>query len=278
MLRAITIITIFLLSQSQSWGQEIPGYLGKRFSVTYAGVMSTALTRPTNAQTPGRVGEYGSSVSGPSHDLGNWISYGHKLQGSYVVAPKIDLTLGLNYFGSYHGRRIGIRTNSPSGLPGQGNAIEFMEMASFGRVQNIGLHLGSRFFFNYYAPLGKYIEITLGMEQVSYDDISYEIIRENDTRESHAVAGGSMLAPTFGLKLGINRVIQDQYILGFFVSSRYTHFSDGAIFQPLEGISGEDNFNVENQETSEEALARSAAGRVLVHGLFQFGFEIGFLP
>ncbi len=238
--------------------QKVPGYLGKRFSVEYNAFMFSSLANPNGSQFTPR-GDWTFKPRGISV---NW-------QNNFIAQWSISKRTSL--VGSFHFAK----TNFLPSATKDYNAT-FREYPG---MQVYGGEVGLRFFRDHFAPLGHFLELHVGLSEVSNDDFSYFFeIASGQPPIFYTISGGSMLRPSFGVAIGSNRIIKDRILFSYGLNANiFTGGFGQHVFLIRRDTRENLSFYDGNSEYNQETLTKMAAGRYGVQSMINIRLGIGFI-
>ncbi len=257
------VYVAFLLvwGSSLASAQSVPGYLGKRLSISYEAAFFPTFYNTNNPGEETRTYEaiYEGSSTGVS------VNYQNHLKFDYALSKRWSIGLDVGYLTSY--------------ARPEAHLLVFFETAQNWILQeNIKVSafntiLSFKRFSRHFAPLGVYWDYKVGLVSYSYDDFDY-ILR--DREYTIPSEGGSSFL--FGMGYGVNRVVADKVLLSFGIDLNYMlkgynnhislfHDLELSEFNPADGPS----------PANKEALLKATEGRVFSHYLVNFKVGVGLL-
>lgn len=284
-MRLIKFSTLFLVALfftiSLHGQTNAPGYLGKRITASYSGFLNLNLQNSNeevsfeNFSSPYSEEEFYKRPENADRDLG--FNYHHVLNFEWVTGKNFALRAGFISSANYFGRNLNLPTGSGiNPTVGEDNLQYSMRLNEWGRYRANGLNLGFRWYTKHHAPLGFFFELNMGYDWISYGEVnvvrppnySATGIPRDDLPENFSVPEGSMTAPNLGMAWGYQRVIKDQWVIGFTSSINVVlgHSFGNRSNSLVKGSSD----NIENLENT--ALFRYTQQRIV-----NFGFSIGYL-
>lgn len=258
------LILIFAISGFQSfYGQEAPGYLGKKLIISYSGNIS-----PTPFH-PNKNGENGFSK----------FTYKHKISADYVRTRKTSIGMSFELYSTGLDNEFEIIGSNP-------NASSFSGLTSFQdrnygilNVKGIGFYRLK--FKKGIAPLGKYNILGVKLLVASTDLSTSNFTSSNgDDAVSFNVNNHEATYLKLGLILGsgINRVIKDKVVLKFGFNMTIIPLD---IFNSFQSISLDDVNSDRSAPTSQRDLEslfkKQASKRLFGSEILTFTIGIGFL-
>ncbi len=251
------IILGLLLPPLLSFGQSVPGYLGKRFSIEYNAFLFPSLVNPNSSRFNPR-GEFKLKTRGIS------INLQHNLIAQWCVSKRVSIVGSINY----------VNTNYlPSLSPGF-NLI----LTEYPSMKARGFEVGLRLFNQHIAPLDHFMEFHMGFTRVSNDDYSYSYQDGSYPVEHFTISGGSMIRPSFGIAIGANRIIKDRILISYGLNSNF--YTGGFGYQVVlttDETKEELFYASGNQEYNQKTLTKMAAGRYAVQSVINIRLGIGII-
>jgi len=215
------IIAVFALCASLTVAAQVPGYMGRRFSVGYAADLWPSMLNPSGYTTS-------------KGDAG--LNYMHGLNIEYDIKKRTALCFGLQYF------RTGLKSNKIYQGDLRTQQYGYQEYADFVyrrpdgipvQLYTTGISLGIKFFrHGFLAPVGKYnkFDFTLLLNHASYQTDAFYYVEY----KTPAPLGTGLVKSkgcSFGYTLGRQRVIADKFVLDYGMRFAFTPsllFSDAS--------------------------------------------------
>lgn len=268
-----TIVAIILMlstgAMQELSGQVVPGYLGKKMTLSYRGGLFPAVLHPTSPTLVERDDSYDSDYLNKD---GIGLSFWHHLDFERVSGSHFSLVGSADFYRTHYGTTLTFNadpTESYTSRP------DYEPIEAFPSMLSIGGSVGFRWYSEHYAPLGDYFQLSLGFDNISYDGFDAPV----GQTEVISVADGSIQSLRLAMSWGTQRIINDQIVIGYGFDLSYGVYSGGEAggfsFPKLW-----DNFGINEQPNpgaqarAEEAVAQRAAGKALMN----ISFSIGLLP
>lgn len=203
--------TLFLLltlpAIALSQVKNVPGYMGKRFSIQYQMFLSPSFNNPNNSEVTIGSDDY--------TDVSTSINMQHHLVAGYSITKQIDLIADVNFTSTnfdpyYELYKLDQSSLVYPGLKATGGAV------------------GIRLYTNHFAPLGSHIAFKVGYTQLKVEDLFYTLQGDEFTTTDSdlMISGGTTGAPTLTMGFGNNRIIADRFMINYGID--FTLFMGGA--------------------------------------------------
>lgn len=250
-IRFLSIFTlVLLLSSSLSFAQSAPGYLGKKNVLSYRGLIGPGFQ-------PGGP-EIGRNSDGTSEYEIFGLFYENQLNYERVLSRKFSIRTSLTQQ-SFH---FGTSLLNDNYFFGDG----YHRLESFIPGNAVGVEIAARWYYKHFAPVGWYYEILVGYQNVSYGEVNYEWVGNTPGNDITIEAGSTRIIP-IGFGWGYQRIIQDQFVIGFGTQISY------AFASPPDNYFGFES----DPSALEEAVKEAAAAGASSGRLFPFYFTLGYL-
>lgn len=261
MRRYSTLFLIFTLPfLALSQGKNVPGYMGKKFSLQYQMFLWPSFNNPNSSEVVVGSDDY--------TDVSTSINMQHHVIGGYSLTKQIDFIADVNF----------AKTNFDPY-----NMIYQLDQSSlvYPELKATGGAVGIRVYTNHFAPLGSHLTFKLGYTKLKIDDLYYTL-PGNDftpTDTDLMISGGTKGAPTITMGFGNNRIIGNRFMINYGLD--FTLFAGGiGHWKPLfanesqgEYIYFESGNTVENQEI----YLKKAAARYAFNCAINLKIGIGFI-
>lgn len=267
---ALGFFMIGYLAKSQS----VPGYLGKRWAVSYSSIFSPSLSNPHQQDV-----EFDMASSSPDFQYKVGLNLQHRIQGEWVFSKRSSLIAQVNYSQNYFNPAIVSRYPQ---VTDTATAIRYEVQYDFPQMQTLGFRVGIQFYGKQYAPLGSYFEIHVGYAHSSFDEAELRYVPSSQDQSNliltETVEGAGRGTFTAGLAFGSKRVVYDDFFISYGLEFNYalSGFTNTEIFF-AEGTDNDQaiTFPNDDSEQNQEALAKSASGRYAAQILYNFKFGVG---
>lgn len=249
-------------------GQTIPGYMGKRITISYNPFTTLSLGNPTNSTYP---------------DIDGGWAFQHYFTVDYVLTKKISLIANVHTAKSFFvPQELRGLYNSQSDL-----YIDYL-LEEYPEMNSTGVDVGVRFYRKHLAPLGAYFELRAGLTRIKIPDVEYQrtsyvFVGSNQivtANEPYIVEGSGSLNPMLGMAFGTNRVIADKFVLSYGLD--FAFYANGNGFKFTRGLwEGSEyisfSYYDEQQLLTSERILEFAEGRYTIQAIYNFRLGIGYL-
>lgn len=254
--------------------QDVPGFLGRRLSISYQPKIGISFFRASSRAIDPATNRPNTFELQADANVG--VQIRHQLNVDYTLSKKSSLGLYLGYLQSPYGE--GLYYNRTFST----NTENLRILEEFPLVNSLGIGFHYRSYFDFFAPLGNYIEVRAGAEFINHNgaEFTYPVPLGNSFLiQSYDVDGGSTTSFIFGLGWGNKRVISERLILGWGLEFNYLFGGEGNINYFLEGDlpSIELGPGSEAETSREDALRIHAHSRVFNQMLFSINLTVGLL-
>lgn len=254
-------LVLAIVIPSLAFSQKAPGYLGKRFSLEYNAFLFPSFRNPNsdefNVPDDSDIGQKGVSMN-----------FQHNLVGQWSFSKRSSLVGNIGFVSTNYLPLTSLNSNVIVDAYPSMNAINF--------------DAGMRIFFQHYAPLGKYFEFRIGVASVSTADYDYGLVFRNtlgniDTA-TVTIGGGTKTLPTIAIAWGVNRIINDKFIISYGFDVKMFPGGLGYNMTLLTDAPRNDFIPDEgNSADNQKELLNMAAGRYAMHCALNLRVGIGIL-
>lgn len=240
-------ILIIALLPILSFGQHNPGYMGKKFIVSYGLNLTPS------------VGTGIFTNQADSEDGGFKIVAKHALDFEYAFAKKFGLVLGLDAFSTY------IAEDGDARIDINGSSVDYTSIEN-AKISSTGFSVGIKAYQSHLAPLGDNWEYRLNYR-------SNTVAELQTTIDSLNLPGGKFSQYGFTIGYNVNRILYDQLVLSFGINFNFNF--------ALGDVSSDGLYLWDREFTDEEVLNDNFIGmantRVFYRELFYLKFGVGYL-
>jgi hypothetical protein len=256
--KRIFCLALALLGVHAASAQNVPGYMGKRFSIGYSTHLALNLFEDNyNTSTPN------------DRELFFGFSNQHYLLGEYVLTKKISLTGSIGYSRAYFTPEA-ILFNS---------SYEWDKRAGTSMLAFVG---GVRMYTQHLAPVGRFVELYVGYQSISPDDFDYTYNAFNGPSQEYTITPEATGCFLGGMKFGHSMIIGDQFkfeYFGYFGFQSKGLTSSSIVLSGLgEGASFDSDFTLGNTPENQITMQEEALGRMWASHILGFGLTVGFMP
>lgn len=223
-------------------GQNVPGYLGKRFIISYD-------LQPTYALSDSYLTSEDATKEERSMDFKN------ALDIEMVISKRGSLVFGVDYFSTYIKEDI-------SGTTIVDNKTIPLFSLKNSKVRSTGFSFGYKSYTKHLAPLGLNYDYRLVYRRSSIEDLQLNV-------DSPIVSTSG--TNQFGIRVGyyLNRMITDQIMITFGMNLSFIYLGDAEA----------DSFRLDHYEPYllSDGLALEGVRAVSSHEIFHLKLGIGYL-
>lgn len=258
---AVVGIVLFFTGTQTLFGQQVPGYLGMRFSVGYDAYVFPSFVNPNNPKAEKK------NVANFSQK-GMSLNSEHHLTGQWSFSKKASLTGG-----------IAIANTNYIPVEHSDNEFSFDEYPD---MRALSYEIGLRVFSQHYSPLGKFAEFRIGFTQVKTEDFNYSVQKNSGSiirpPVNYTVSGTSTVWPTIALCLGTTRIQDDLFVFTYGVDFKL--YPGGAGHYSTWAGQTDSNFRNSGEGdtfANQYDLIRTASARYAMQCAVNLRFGVGIL-
>jgi hypothetical protein len=256
MKRFLSIFSQFIFLYSSA---QVPGYMGKRFSLEYSNYFSPSLLNPTAS-----VSEQGSLGLNTTHCVN--AEYSIKMRTNFCLGVqffKTGVHAGSNYTATYYDNGYS-NTNNVDYKPSSDLPMQ---------LKTTNISLGFKFFRpGFIAPIGKYqkLEFIFLLDKVSYERSAFYLHTSPPSRINLGAGEYDFKSAAIALTFGRQRVLFNSIIID---SGFRFGVSTNAVFSFIKDDLLDDSYGL----PFEDQLKTKVNQRIFAAQLFSFHLGIGFL-
>lgn len=240
--------------------KNVPGYMGKKWSLEYQLYLWPSFNNPNGADLEVTSSDY--------TDVKTSLNLQSHIVGGYSISKQVDLIVDLNFAKTNFDPYNNLYDLDPSSL-------------SFPEMKATGGAAGIRIYTKHFAPLGSFVDFKVGYTSLKIEDLVYTTndYAYDNPSEDLMIAGGSKGAPTVTMGFGTNRVFADRFILNYGLD--FTFFAGGfGNWKPM--VVKESNgdyiyFEEGNSTSNQEVYLKKAAARYAMMCMVNLKIGIGVL-
>lgn len=254
----ILLVSLPLIGLAQ---KNIPGYMGKKWSIQYQLFLWPSFNNPNSEEVTVKPDAYDEYT-----DVKTSINLQNHIVASYTVSKRIDVIFDFNFSKTNFDLYSDVYTLDQSTL-------------TYPEIKAKGGAAGIRIYTKHFAPLGSFLSFKLGytkleIEGLSYSTNEYSYVPNTD----FTIEGGTKHAPTATMGFGTNRIISNRFIINYGVD--FTFFAGGLFnWKTIRNEFSGDYLDLESGNTSynQEIYLKKAAARYAMMCMVNLKIGVGIL-